>query len=341
MHHEIVDRREWLSEKQFLDALAFCQVIPGPEAQQLATYIGWRMHGLRGGLVAGGLFILPGAIFMMVLAGLYVAGADTEVVRTIFQVVRPLVVVIVALALVRLGRRALRGWLDLSLAAGAFVSLFFFHLPFPLVVLGAGLIGAARSTGVSVVGAPEQPAPGPSLRVLGAGVLLWWLPPLVLLLLLGGGSALVQLGLFLGRVALVTFGGAYAILSYVQVQAVERFHWLTPAEMLDGLGLAETTPGPLILVLQFVGFLTGHRSGGPFDPWIGGAVGGLIALWASFVPSFTFVLAGAPYIEWIRGMPRLQAAFGGVSAAVVGVILNLTVTLAGQAIEQPTNRLTN
>jgi len=332
MHHEVVHRRSWISEQQFLDALAFCQVIPGPEAQQLATYIGWRMHGLRGGLLAGGLFILPGAMVMMVLASLYVAGANTSVLRTLFLVARPLVVVIVAFALIRLARRALRSRFDLFLAAGAFVSLFVFHLPFPLVVLGAGLLGATRSSGSGAVAAVQRPGAGSSLRILGAGVLLWWLPLLALFLALGGGNALVQLGFFLGRVALVTFGGAYAILTYVQVEVVQHFQWLRPAEMLDGLGLAETTPGPLILVLQFVGFLTGHRFGAPFESWMGGVIGALVAVWMSFVPSFTFVLAGAPYMEWIRSIPRLQAAFGGVSSAVVGVVLNLAVTFAGQAI---------
>lgn len=332
MHHEIVDRRGWISEGQFLDALAFCQLIPGPEAQQLATYIGWRMHGVRGGLLSGTLFILPGAVVMLALAALYVAGAETALVRTIFQVVRPIVVVIVALALVRLGRRALRGWLDLFLAAGAFLALYVLHLPFPLVVLAAGLIGAVASSGGPPVATPALPPAGPSLRILAAGLALWWLPLLALLLLLGGGNTLVQLGLFLSRVALVTFGGAYAILSYVQVQVVQHFHWLQPVEMLDGLGLAETTPGPLILVLQFVGFLTGHRFSSPFDGWVGGVLGALVALWASFVPSFTVVLAGAPYMEWIRRVPRFQAALAGVSAAVVGVVLNLAVTFARQAL---------
>ncbi len=323
-----------MAEGQFLDALAFCQLIPGPEAQQLATYIGWRMHGLRGGLVAGTLFILPGAMVMMALAALYVAGADTAPVKAIFSVVRPIVVVIVALALLRLARRALRGWLDYFLAAGAFLALFVFHLPFPLVVLAAGLIGAASSAGGVTMPAPGLPSPGPSIRTLAVGLAVWWLPLLALFLQLGGGHAVVHLGLFLSRVALVTFGGAYAILSYVQFQVVEGFHWLTPAQMLDGLGLAETTPGPLILVLQFVGFLTGYRFSAPLDGWIGGVLGAVVALWASFVPSFMVVLAAAPYMEWIRRVTRLQAALAGVSAAVVGVVLNLAVTFAGQAFKQ-------
>jgi len=331
MHHEIVVRRGWMPEAQFLDALAFCQLIPGPEAQQLATYIGWRMHGLRGGLLAGTLFILPGALVMLALAALYVAGADTAPVQAIFRVVRPVVVLIVAFALVRLGRRALRGWLDLFLAGGAFLALFALHAPFPLVILAAGLIGAASSSGPAPGPAPPLPPAGPSLRILAGGLAVWWLPLLVLLLLLGGGNAIVQLGLFLSRVALVTFGGAYAILSYVQVEVVAGFHWLQPSEMLDGLGLAETTPGPLILVLQFVGFLTGYRFSAPFDGWIGGVLGAVVALWASFVPSFMILLACAPYMQWIRRVPRLQAALAGISAAVVGVVLNLAVTFAAQA----------
>jgi len=332
LHHEVVGRRGWIPEAQFLDALAFCQLLPGPEAQQLATYIGWRLHGIRGGLLAGTLFILPGALVMLILASLYAAGADTAIVRAIFRVARPLVVVIVGFALGRLGRRALRGWLDLLLAAGAFLALHGLHASFPLVILAAGVLGAAFGARRPMPGPPGPlPSPAPTLRTLMAGVAIWWLPLAVLSLVLGGGHALAQLGLLLSRVAVVTFGGAYAILSYVRVEVVDVFHWLRSAEMLDGLGLAETTPGPLILVLEFVGFLTGHRFGGSLGSWAGGALGALIALWASFVPAFTFVLAGAPYMEWIRGQQRLQAALAGVSAAVVGVVLNLAVAFAGQA----------
>lgn len=336
MHHEVVHRRGWMPEQQFLDALAFCQLLPGPEAQQLATYIGWRLHGLRGGLLAGTLFVLPGALVMLFLASLYVAGADTAIVRGIFRVARPLVVIIVAFALVRLGRRALKGWFDLVLAAGAFLALYFLHAPFPLVILAAGLLGAAFGLQRPVPETSEPlPSPARSLRTLAAGLAIWWLPLLALFLWLGAGHALVQLALLLSRVAVVTFGGAYAILAYVQVEVVDAFHWLRPAEMLDGLGLAETTPGPLILVLQFVGFLTGHRFGAPLSGWGGGAAGAMIALWTSFVPSFTFVLAGAPYMEWIRGRPRLQTALAGVSAAVVGVVLNLGVTFAVAVARHP------
>lgn len=326
MHRVLVEEKAWLDERTFLVALNFCTLLPGPEAMQLATYCGWRLHGLKGGLAAGLLFILPGALVILALSMLYAAFGSVPLVAAIFTGIKAAVLAIVLEALIRIARRSLKGRAEWTLAAASFVALFFFQVPFPLVIMAAAIFGFWRSL------EPSEAAPAAQLHVDGLKTLrtivLWltiWLAPLGLLALwLGGDDVLVKLAWFFSKMAVVTFGGAYAVLAYVAQDAVNVYGWLKPGEMLDGLGLAETTPGPLILVTEFVGYVAGQRSGG-----VGlGIAGAVVTLWATFVPSFLFIFAGAPYIEWLKSAPRLQSALRAITAAVVGVVFNLSLWFA-------------
>jgi len=322
MHREVVETRGWLSEEQYLNALSFCMLLPGPEAMQLATYSGWRLHGVAGGLVAGLLFVLPGAAVVLALAALYAALGEVPLVQALFDGVKAAVVVIVIDALVKLARRALKGADRWALAGLAFVAIFFLGAPFPLIVLLAGLYGFL----VARPGATAEPAgvaAGRTARTVAVWLAIWW-APLGLIWLAAPDSLLIDIGLFFAKLAVVTFGGAYAVLAYMTQAVVEGYGWLTTGEMMDGLGLAETTPGPLILVTEFVGFLAAHRAGGV---WFGVA-GAAVTLWMTFAPCFLWIFAGAPYVDWIATRPRLKSALSGISAAVVGVILNLSVWFA-------------
>jgi chromate transporter len=351
MHRILVDEKHWVSESRFLHALNYCMLLPGPEAQQLATYIGWLMHRTAGGIMAGGLFVLPGIIAIMGLSYIYAAYGNVWYVEALFFGLKAAVLAIVIQALVRVGKRALRNRIMLSLAAIAFVAIFFFAAPFPIIIIAAGLIGffgtragrpefagvehggAGKSAGrESALGenVPEHARPN-GARALRVGLLwlaLWLAPVAALLIALGPSNTFSQIALFFSKMAMVTFGGAYAVLAYVAQQAVEHYHWLEPREMLDGLGMAETTPGPLIMVLQFVGFLAAYRDPGTLPPMLAATLGGLLATWVTFTPCFLWIFVGAPYIETLRGNKGLAGALSAITAAVVGVILNLSIWFA-------------
>ena len=349
MQHTLVDQKRWIGQQRFLHALSYCTLLPGPEAQQLAIYIGWLLNGVRGGLVAGVLFVLPGVVALLGLSALYVTAGDTTVVTAVFAALAPAVLAIVAHAVVRVGRRALRHPSLVALAVAAFVSLAAFAVPFPAVVAASAAIGWAlgrwvpglRSSGASETadqGPPplipddalhhERPDRSHALKVVAIGVLVWGVPVALVVALTGTGSIFTDQALFFSGTALVTFGGAYAVLSYVAQKAVEVYHWLTPGEMVRGLALAETTPGPLIMVVQFVAFVGAYRSPGSLDPWGAALLGALLTTWVTFVPCFVFVFAGAPYVERLRDNQALSAALAGVTAAVVGVIANLALFFA-------------
>ncbi len=339
MHRVLVDEEKWISESRFLHALNFCMLLPGPEAQQLATYVGWLMHGVAGGLVAGGLFILPGAAAIMALSLVYAAFGATPALAGVFFGLKAAVLALVFSAVLRLGRRALRTTAQKIVAAGAFLALFLFEAPFPLVVLGSGLAGlfGGRFGLPSVLhetqetsGEDGRAAPDPARARAAAALLaaLWVLPVAALVFALGPEHVYARIAVFFSKMAVVTFGGAYAALAYVAQQAVERFHWLAPGEMLDGLGMAETTPGPLIMVLQFVGFMAAWRDSGALPPLLAGALGGLLATYVTFVPCFLWIFAGAPFVERLRGNRALAGALAAIGAAVVGVIANLALWFA-------------
>lgn len=351
MHRIVVEEKKWIDESRFLHALNYCMLLPGPEAQQLATYIGWLLHRIGGGLVAGILFILPGAIVILGLSVLYAGFQDITLVQAIFFGVKAAVLAVVVESILRIGKRALKNGYMIAIAAVAFVGIFFLEIPFPIIVLGAVLVGllggrvmpdkffviqghgqASSPDGVATLAAMNADHTRPSLKrafiVTGVCLLLWFGPLLLLALKFGGDSVFVAEGLFFSKMAMVTFGGAYAVLAYVAQQAVEVFGWLAPGEMLDGLGLAETTPGPLVLVLQFVGFLGAFRNPGSLDPMLAGALGALVTTWVTFVPCFLWIFLGAPYIEALRGNRTLSAALSAITAAVVGVILNLALWFA-------------
>lgn len=330
MHRLLVDERRWIDEGRFLHALNFCMMLPGPEAQQLATYIGWRLHGVRGGLVAGGLFVLPGAAVVLALSIMYVYAGALPLVTAVFVGVKAAVLAIVIEALLRIAGRALRTRFLWALAALAFVAIFALGVPFPVIVLGAALAGLMwqRLTDDTMHGLPSSTDPVPSLGrtlcIALAGVIVW-LSPLILLAGLSAPQVFVDVAGFFAKLAVVTFGGAYAVLAYMGQEAVATFGWLSPGEMLDGLGLAETTPGPLILVTEFVGFLAAFRNPDGLWPLVAGMLGAGLALWVTFVPSFLWIFVGAPYVERLYNNAALKAALTAVTAAVVGVILNLAV----------------
>lgn len=322
MHQELVEKRGWLSEEQFLRALSFCMLLPGPEAMQLATYAGWKRQGIVGGLIGGGLFVLPGAIVIVGLALAYGVYGDLSFVQAMFFGVKAAVVIIVIEALIKIARRALtkqRHWL---IAAAAFVALFFLALPFPLVILAAALIGAAGQHADE----SDQKVPvvslASSLKVMLIGGLIWAAPLIVVAR--SGNAFLMDVGIFFSTLAVVTFGGAYAVLAYMTQEVVVSYAWITTPQMIDALGLAETTPGPLILVTQFVGMIAGMAQGGTALALAAGA----LTLWVTFVPCFIWIFAGAPLIDWLDGRPRLRGALAAITAAVVGVIANLSLWFA-------------
>jgi chromate transporter len=327
MQRMLIDERRWLTQDQFLHALNFCMLLPGPEATQLATYAGWRLHGWRGGLTAGLLFVLPGALVILLLSMLYAAYGQLPLVTSLFFGIKAAVLAIVVEALVRVARRALKLRSDWWIAAAAFAALFLFKLPFPVVICAAALLGALRTPSTRPIIADAGAGPRLSRTALTAALWgsLWLLPVALLILLLGSHHVFSAVALFFSKLAVVTFGGAYAVLAYMAQQAVETYGWLSAAEMIDGLGLAETTPGPLILVTEFVGYLAGYRLAGGV---MGGIAAAVIALWVTFTPTFLMIFVAAPYIERLRATPWLAGALSAITAAVVGVILNLTIWFA-------------
>jgi chromate transporter len=342
MHRIVIEERRWISESRFLHALNYCHLLPGPEAQQLAIYIGWLMHRARGGVVAGVLFVLPGVISLMALSWIYVIWGNVSFVAGLFFGLKAAVLAVVIEAVLRVGRRALKSPLAVVIAAAAFVALFFFSISFPLVVAAAALIGlAAHRAGYAIGGnashgkrdddlqIPDHARPSVSraMKVVAVWLPLWLGPVIALYVFLGSENIFTQLATFFSKVAVVSFGGAYAVLAYVAQQAVETYQWLQPGEMLTGLGMAETTPGPLIMVVQYVGFLAGYRTADGLSPLMTATLAGLLVTWVTFTP--TLLPLGlswcAPYVEALRGVRALGAALSAVTAAVVGVILNLAV----------------
>jgi chromate transporter len=349
MHRIVVEEKRWISEGRFLHALNYCMLLPGPEAQQLATYIGWLMHRTAGGLMAGLLFILPGIVCIMALSYIYAAYGNVGFVAALFFGLKAAVLAIVIEAVVRVGKRALRNRVMVGIAAAAFVAIFFFGVPFPLIIIAAGILGflgakAGRpefaggghggqgAADDDLLGNELPPHARPNLKralMVGAVWLTLWLAPVVaLLVLVGPSNVFSDIAVFFSKMAMVTFGGAYAVLAYVAQQAVEHYRWVTPGEMLDGLGMAETTPGPLIMVLQFVGFMAAFRDPGGLSPMVAGTLGGLLATWVTFAPCFLWIFLGAPFIETLRGNNALAGALSAITAAVVGVILNLSIWFA-------------
>ena len=327
MHRVLVDEQRWLDERRFLSALSFCMLLPGPEAMQLATYAGWRLHGVKGGLAAGLLFVLPGAMLVLALSMLYGAFGQTPVVAALFVGVKAAVLAIVLQALVRVANRAIKGRLDWVVAIAAFVAIFFFDLPFPLVIAAAAAAGYFLRSNDRNELPVQAVAPVPvaqTLRTLAVWLAVWLLPLFAIAAIFGPAHVLSQLAFFFSKLAVVTFGGAYAVLAYMAQEAVDQYRWLTAGEMLDGLGLAETTNGPLILVTEFVGYIAALRVGGVAM----GVLGALVTLWATFAPCFLWIFVGAPYIERLTHAPRLASALRTVTAAVVGVIANLSLWFA-------------
>jgi chromate transporter len=345
MHRILVDEKKWVSEERFLHALNYCMLLPGPEAQQLAVYIGWLLHRTLGGLIAGALFVLPGFLSILGLSVLYAVYQQTDFVQAVFFGLKAAVLAIVVEAVLRISKRVLKNGLMVAIAVAAFIAIFFGNVPFPLLILTAGIIGflggrlsperfvvikghGSTGAGQSAREVPlhfVQPTLTRSLSVSAICLTLWFAPLILMWAALGGSSVYVQEGVFFSKAAVVTFGGAYSVLAYIAQQAVERYGWLQPGEMLDGLGMAETTPGPLIQVVQFVGFMGAYRDPGPFSPLMAGIIGSVVTTWVTFVPCFLWIFLGAPYIERLRGNRLLSAALSAITAAVVGVVLNLAV----------------
>ena len=352
MHKELVEKRRWISESHFLHALNFCMLLPGPEAQQLATYLGWRMHGARGGIAAGALFVLPSMFILYALSWIYITGGHVPWLAAIFYGLLPAVIAVVASAGLRIGRKALKSPTLWLIAAASFIAIFVFKISFVLIIGAAAMLGWFGSRlaprqfpagkGHAGGGLEEMPAlelpPSPkaswprTILVSAICLSLWWLPILAIGAWLGWSGTHFQQGLFFSKAALVTFGGAYAVLPYVAQLAVEKHAWLSHSQMMSGLALAETTPGPLIMVLQFVGFVGGWQHPGALSPLAGATVGALITTWATFLPCFLFVFLGAPHVENLHQQPRLGAALAAITAAVVGVILNLGVQFSRHAL---------
>ncbi|MEQ9365002.1 MAG: chromate efflux transporter [Leptospirales bacterium] len=355
VHRILVEEKRWIPEARFLHAMNYCMLLPGPEAQQLVTYMGWLLQGRSGGLIAGGLFIIPGLISILALSVLYVGYQDLSIVTALFFGLKPAVIAIIIQAVVRMGKRVLGNRTNLIIAASAFLAMFVFSIPFPYIVVCAAGVGFLRGAAAGKPEAPEfataaaesprvlyseestrPPTIGRSLRTALVWLSVWALPALLVLAILGQEHVLLTQAVFFSKTAIVTFGGAYSVLSYIAEQAVENFGWLSPLEMLDGLGLAETTPGPLIQVVQFVGFLGAFRNPAPFDPYTAAVLGSLMTVWVTFAPCFLWIFLGAPYMEALRKNESLRAMLAGVTAAVTGVILNLALwfaihTLFGQS----------
>ncbi|MDX1381824.1 MAG: chromate efflux transporter, partial [Xanthomonadales bacterium] len=338
MHRVLVEERGWISERQFLHALNFCMLLPGPEAQQLATYVGWQLHRVRGGLIAGSLFVLPGFLVILALSYLYVAAGSLPVVQGLFLGLKAAVIAIVLQALVRIARRSLHGPLPVVVALAAFLAMYAWQVPFPWVIAVAALAGALapRFRPAADDTAHEDLAASAGWRGLVRTVaifgLAWLLPVAALLATLGPGHVFSTIATFFSKMAVVTFGGAYAVLAYVSQEAVQTYQWLMPGEMIDGLAMAETTPGPLIMVVQFVGFLAAYRDPGGLHPGVSGLLGALVTTWVTFAPCFLWIFAGAPYIERLRNNRWLAGALAGVTAAVIGVIMNLAAWFATHAL---------
>jgi chromate transporter len=353
MHRILVDEEHWISENRFLHALNYCMLLPGPEAKQLAVYIGWLMHRTLGGIMAGALFVVPGVISIMGLSYVYAAYGKVPVIVALFFGLKAAVLAIVLEAVFRIGKRSLKNNTMRLLAAAAFVGIFFFNIPFPIIILSAALIGffGARSGASafalksghgdgkkagnpveSLLGdeLPEhaRPTVARALRASSIWLALWLIPVILLLATFGRANVFSEIAIFFSKMAVVTFGGAYAVLAYVAQQAVENYGWLKPGEMLDGLGMAETTPGPLIMVLQFVGFMAAYRDPGALSPMLAGTLGGLLATWVTFIPCFLWIFLGAPFVEVLRNNKAVSAALSTITAAVVGVILNLAIWFA-------------
>jgi len=353
MHRVLVDEKKWIDEPRFLHGLNFCMLLPGPEAQQLGTYIGWLMHGIRGGLAAGILFVLPGAFVMLGLSLIYVLGSGVSWIDGALFGIKAAVLVIVVEALIRIGKRALKTPTLIALAALAFVAIFFLALPFPLILFTAAVIGfvagqrSPQLLALRPIDAAIEPVSGAWRQAsiaVSVGLIAWWAPVALAAIMLGSGHVLTTVGVFFSKLAVVTFGGAYAVLAYMAQAAVETYGWMTPEQMVDGLGLAETTPGPLILVTQFVGFLAAYGNPAPFTPLAAGLIAAALTTWVTFVPSMMWIFVGAPYIERLRSNRRLAGALAAITAAVVGVVLNLSVWFAlhvlfGQVTEQRTGML--
>ena len=346
MHKDLVEKKKWIAEDHFLQALNFCMLLPGPEAQQLATYIGWLLNGRWGGIIAGGLFVLPSIFILWLFAWLYASLGSVPSVAALFYGLKPAVVAIVLEAVLRIGKKSLKTGFLYSLAAAAFVGIYVFNIPFPVIVLSAGSIGyffgtlapglfpkAAESTSSSLPASPvaEKAAEGRSrgwqrfAKVLVVFLVLWSLPIVLIGLWRGWNDTFIDIGVLFSKAAVVTFGGAYAVLGYIGQQAVSHYHWIMPEQMMDGLGLAETTPGPLIMVNQFVGYLAGYYHAQGLSPAVGGAIGGLLTTWVTFIPSFMMIFLLAPYIETLRKNKELGTALSAITASVVGVVLNLAV----------------
>ena len=350
MHKILVEEKKWISESRFLHALNYCMLLPGPEAQQLATYIGWLLHRSKGGLVAGILFVLPGFISILILSILYAAYRDIGIVEAIFFGIKPAVLAIVIGAVIKIGKRALKNEVMVSMAVLAFIAIFFFQIDFPYIVLAAGLIGFIggklweekfhvikghrekrdedNSFYIDSYIQPVKPSLVKSLKTIFLFLSLWALPLILIAMWIGTENIFFSEGIFFSKTAVVTFGGAYAVLAYIAQKAVEDYGWLRSGEMLDGLGMAETTPGPLIQVVQFVGFMGAYRLSGTMDPLMAGILASFLVTWTTFIPCFLFIFTGAPYIEYLRGNKNLTTALSGITAAVVGVVLNLGVWFA-------------
>ena len=358
MQRELVEERRWIGQRRFLHALSFCTLLPGPEAQQLAIYVGWLLNGVRGGLVAGVLFVLPGVAALLALSAIYVGYGETTAVAAVFAGLAPAVLAIVAQAVVRVGRRALGHPALVSLAVAAFVALTFVRVPFPVVVAVAAVLGlvVGRWASEAMTARPKAEEDGPAplvpddqlhaerpsgrlaARVLAVGLVAWGVPLGFVAWLTGVHSVFTEQGLFFSGAALVTFGGAYAVLAYVAQKAVEVYGWLAPGEMVRGLALAESTPGPLIMVVQFVAFVGAYRNPGSLDPWLAAVLGALLTTWVTFVPCFVLIFLGAPYVERLRGNRTLSSALTGITAAVVGVIANLALFFALHTLFAVTER---
>ncbi|HET7512374.1 MAG TPA: chromate efflux transporter [Chthoniobacterales bacterium] len=353
MQVELVEKKRWIGQARFLHALNFCMLLPGPEATQLAIYIGWLLHRTLGGIVAGALFVLPSIVVLWILSFIYAAYGNVSWVAAIFYGLKPAVIAIVAAAVIRIGRKALKNAVMWLIAAFAFVAIFFVQVPFPLIIAAAGMIGLIggkywgstfhpgakkQADAASVLGDEAKSPPhthfswSRAIRVTIVGLVLWFGPIVAIGFSLGRDATLFQEGIFFSKAAVVTFGGAYAVLPYVAQQALSHYGWLRPGQMMDGLGLAETTPGPLIMVVQFVGFMGGWNHPGQFPPVIAATAGALLTTWVTFVPCFLWIFVGAPSIERLRGNPRLTSALSSITAAVVGVILNLAVWFGMHAL---------